>query len=66
MLVMIQVFVDEHAPLANLLALFDVGLEVVFPSSGRLGVRGASGHAFRWGEGWLGPIRDDLACSQVF
>ena len=43
---------------ANWLALFDAGLEVVFPSSGRLGVRGASGHAFRWGEGWFGPTRD--------
>ena len=26
--------------------------------AGRPAVRGQSGYAFRWGEGWLGPIRD--------
>ena len=26
--------------------------------SGRPAIRGSSGAAIRWGEGWLGPIRD--------
>ena len=38
--------------------LVDVGLDVAFPSSGRPAVRGSSGAVIRWGEGWLGPIRD--------
>ena len=38
--------------------LSDVGLNLDFPVTGRLAVRGQSGYAFRWGEGWLGPIRD--------
>ena len=38
--------------------LTEAGLSVDFPSSGKPGVRGQSGYAFRWGEGWLGPIRD--------
>ena len=35
-----------------------VGLEVDFPTAGRPQVRGESGFAFRWGEGWFGPVRD--------
>ena len=48
----------SNSMLANFLALVDVGLEVEFPTSGRPAVRGASGHAFRWGAGWYGQIRD--------
>jgi len=38
--------------------LCEAGLDVDFPVSGRPAIRGSSGAAIRWGEGWLGPIRD--------
>ena len=34
------------------------GLHVDYPVAGRPGVRGQSGFAFRWGDGWFEPIRD--------
>ena len=36
------------------------GLNVDPPVGGRLNVRGHSGHVFRWGEGWLEEIRDQV------
>ena len=48
----------SNSALASWLALFDVGLDIEFPVSGRPNVRGSSGYAFRWGEGWFGQIRD--------
>ena len=44
--------------LGSWLNLVDVGLNVDFLVSGRPNVRGSSGHAFRWGAGWFGQIRD--------
>jgi len=48
----------SNSALASWLSYFDVGLDVEFPVSGRPAIRGASGYAFRWGEGWFGQIRD--------
>ena len=33
-------------------------MQVDPPIAGRLGVRGHSGHPFRWGEGWFEALRD--------
>ena len=39
-------------------SLSTLGLQVDRPIGGRPAVRGQSGFAFRWGEGWFEPIRD--------
>ena len=48
----------SNSALSAFLSFVNVGLEVDFPIAGRPSVRGESGFAFRWGEGWFGPIRD--------
>ena len=48
----------SQSALASFLSFISVGLEVDYPIAGRPSVRGESGYAFRWGEGWFGQIRD--------
>ena len=39
-------------------SLQSAGVQVDPPIAGRLGVRGHSGHPFRWGEGWFEALWD--------
>ena len=48
----------SQSALASFLTFISVGLEVDYPIAGRPSVRGASGFAFHWGEGWFWQIRD--------
>ena len=47
----------SQSALAGFLFLINAGLNVDYPTAGRPSVRGESGFAFRWGEGWFRPIR---------